>query len=111
METGEFTQVYCRWVPSERGALVLSLKEKSNGDCIFWASGLSLGGGCSVYEARPLQCRAFPFWQSMLSSWKNWKAAAEGCPGIGRETLHSPGTIKKWLARRQKEPIISKGET
>ena len=100
----EFTDTYCRWVPSENRAERLSLKEKSNCDCIFWVSDT----GCSVYEARPLQCRAFPFWPSILRSKKIWEITAEDCPGIGRGTLHSSNSIEKWLALRQNDPIISR---
>jgi Fe-S-cluster containining protein len=103
MEFQEFTKAFCRWVPAADGIDKLSLKEKSNFDCIFWKQ-----NGCSVYEARPLQCRAFPFWHSVLSSKANWNLTAKSCPGIGQGTLHSRDYIKKWLAIRQKEPIISR---
>ena len=103
----EFTEFYCRWIPSGSGTSQLSLKEKSNYDCVFWAQGNS-GGGCSVYESRPLQCRAFPFWPSVLGSKNRWEATAETCPGMGRGTVHSPDSIEKWLAMQQNEPIISK---
>ena len=102
MEHGEFIKAYCRWIPSVNGTWQLSLKEKSNFDCIFWS-----GEGCSVYEARPLQCRTFPFWQSVLKSGKNWKITAQSCAGIGQGKLHSMDSIKKLLAIREKEPIIS----
>ncbi|MCL2380813.1 MAG: YkgJ family cysteine cluster protein [Treponema sp.] len=101
----EFTGAFCRWVPSENGGERLSLKEKSNYDCIFWSPEKD---GCSVYEARPVQCRAFPFWPSVLQSEKNWELTASGCPGMGRGPLQSPNSIKKWLVWRQNEPIISR---
>ena len=103
MEYGEFTKVYCRWIPSVNGTWQLSLREKSNFDCIFWTE-----EGCSVYEKRPLQCRSFPFWQSVVCDKRNWKMTAQGCPGMGRGSLHSTDSIKKWLALRLKEPIISR---
>ena len=109
----EFTEIYCRWVPAENGNERLSLKEKSNYDCIFWVQ-RKPAGLCSVYEARPLQCRAFPFWSSVLSSRKNWEMTVRDCPGAGRGPLHYPDSIEKWLALRQKEPIIErvpKGES
>ena len=101
----ELTETYCRWIPCENGTWQLSLKEKSNFDCVFWVP----ESGCSVYKTRPLQCRAFPFWDSVLSSGKSWKETGKDCPGIGRGTLVSAKLIKKWLAMRQKEPIILKG--
>jgi len=104
MEYKEFIETFCRWIPSEDRKERLSLKEKSNYDCIFWG----LKGGCSVYETRPLQCRAFPFWSSTLNSRKSWEMTAEDCPGIGRGLLHSQNSIEKWLALRQNEPIIER---
>ena len=99
----EFTGAFCRWVPSPDGTEKLSLKEKTNYDCIFWVS-----EGCSVYETRPLQCRAFPFWPSVVSSRKNWEMTAANCPGVGRGNLHFQDSIEKWLALRRKETIISR---
>ena len=113
MESNEFIRTYCRWVPSVKGTFQLSLKEKANYDCIFWKAeaGPSGEGGCLVYKARPLQCRAFPFWSSVVDSKGNWEAAARECPGIGRGDLHSRDSIEKWLALRQKEPIMTRGES
>lgn len=73
----------------------LSLKEKPNLDCVFWQE-----DGCSVYEARPLQCRSFPFWASALSSRAEWEETASHCPGIGRGPLHSRVEIERWVRRR-----------
>jgi len=99
----EFIKTYCRWIPSDngkRGARKLSLKEAPNLDCILWA------GGCSVYEARPLQCQAFPFWPSIMSSAEAWEAAAKDCPGMNQGSFHSGESIEKWLSQRQEEPGI-----
>ena len=100
----EFEKVYCRWIPSSDGTFKLSLKEKSNYDCIFWKD------GCQVYEKRPLQCRAFPFWPSIMDFQANWELTGANCPGMGKGPLHSRETIEKWLALQLKEPIITKGE-
>ena len=102
MEHGAFIKAFCRWVPSENGDERLSLKEKSNFDCIFWKE----ENGCSVYETRPLQCRAFPFWASVLDSKESLESTAAGCPGIGQGPLFSFDSIEKWLTLRQNEPII-----
>ena len=104
MEYKEFIETYCRWIPMENKRYELSLKEKSNFDCIFWKNGV-----CSVYGSRPLQCKAFPFWSSIVNSKKNWEATGKDCPGIGRQILHSPDSINRWLAQREKEPIMSRG--
>ena len=36
-----------------------SLKEKANGDCVFY----DRMAGCTVYPVRPRQCRTWPFWE------------------------------------------------
>ena len=55
----------------------LSLVEKKNYDCIFYQN-----KKCTVYEARPSQCRTFPFWLSNIKSERDWKNAKESCEGI-----------------------------
>ncbi|MEM7582698.1 MAG: YkgJ family cysteine cluster protein [Acidobacteriota bacterium] len=56
-----------------------SLRERSNYDCIFYREGT----GCSVYEARPGQCRTYPFWPRIMATETTWQIEAEHCPGIG----------------------------
>ena len=46
-------------------------------DCVFYDN-----GKCSVYAARPQQCRAFPFWRKYLESPETWGAVAARCEGI-----------------------------
>jgi Fe-S-cluster containining protein len=94
----DFIESYCRWVPGLDGTEQLSLREKANYDCIFWKN------GCSVYEARPLQCKTFPFWPSILSSAGSWEAVS--CSGIGKGTLHSMKEIELVLARQKTETVI-----
>jgi Fe-S-cluster containining protein len=104
MGYSEFSETYCRWVPIGGGVERLSLKEKSNFDCILWGD-----KGCSVYVARPLQCRTFPFWASTVRSREAWEATSEGCPGIGQGPLHSADEIEAQLAASEAEPIITRG--
>lgn len=63
------------------------LTEKANGDCIFFDK------GCTVYAARPLQCRLFPFWFRNLRNEKAWADAAKDCPGIGTGHLYTKEEI------------------
>ncbi len=60
-----------------------SLIEKPNGDCIFYDR------GCTVYSARPNQCRTYPFWPEILKSRKAWDEEAQECPGVGTGHLYS----------------------
>lgn len=44
---------------------------------------------CTVYEARPTQCRTFPFWEDNFEG-KHWKAEViKTCKGIGKGKLYS----------------------
>jgi len=103
MEKDRFVKAYCRWVTSLQGKKSLSLKEKSNKDCVFWES-----SGCSVYKVRPLQCSSFPFWPSILSSPGSWKIAAAACPGMNTGELHTNEAIEKYVELRSRHPIITK---
>ncbi len=78
LEADAFSRRYVRWVASEGKH---SLTERPNGDCIFWDD----GAGCRVYEARPDQCRTFPFWPEVVESPEAWAEAAEACPGMTDE--------------------------
>lgn len=58
----------------------LSLREKPDGCCVL----LEDGNRCTVYEARPAQCRSFPFWPELLADAGALERAAGYCPGIQR---------------------------
>ena len=46
-----------------------------------------LEGGCSIHEAKPVQCSVFPYWPELVDNKQVWKKAAEYCPGIGKGPL------------------------
>jgi uncharacterized protein len=100
IERQELLRRYCRQV-SFGVANRLSLKEKANLDCVFWEN-----EGCSVYEARPLQCRSFPFWAGCVSSQEEWEHHGKQCPGIGKGALHSKEEIERWIAQRLREGFL-----
>ena len=100
VDRGKFLRRYCRRVPFGPVKRI-SLKEKRNLDCVFWEK-----EGCAVYDARPLQCRSFPFWSSSLSSREEWEEIAAQCPGIGRGPLHPRGEIDRWLSRRLEDGLL-----
>jgi uncharacterized protein len=74
-KVSEFTAVYTR---KARGGI--SLREKANGDCVFWEA----QQGCTVYKVRPDQCRTWPFWESNLESEATWERTEGVCPGSGQ---------------------------
>ncbi len=75
-----------------------SLVEYPDGDGIFRAPETR---GCSVDEARPVQCRTWPFWSSNLASRKAWKEACKVCPGAGQGKLYSLDAIETQRKKRQ----------
>jgi Fe-S-cluster containining protein len=103
MEYTAFIQTWCRWVSFERESERLALKEKSNFDCIFWNE-----AGCRAYQARPLQCRAFPFWDSVVCSGEAWEQAGSGCPDINSGELHMRDEIEKFLILMEEELVIER---
>jgi hypothetical protein len=82
-----FREVYVRVLPDGTA----SLREKANGDCIFFNN----GSECSIYDHRPRQCRTWPFWQSMVQSPESWEKEAKSCAGMNRGPLFSADFIRK----------------
>ena len=74
----QFEKTYTRLVGPRR-----SLREKANGDCIFY----DRAAGCTVYSARPRQCRTWPFWESNVRSPEDWEETCQACPGSGQGDL------------------------
>ncbi len=83
----EFLRRYARRVGDEHAP-------KDRGDrCIF----LNPEGLCEIYDARPLQCRTFPFWPENLNP-KTWnETIASDCPGVGQGRRVSRAKIEEYL--------------
>ncbi len=99
-ETGlkkdEFLNNYCKTIYI--GNLPkISLKEYENNDCIFWE-----GGGCKVYNSRPMQCRSFPFWEKNIVSIEKWNELEKSCPGVNKGRLYSQKEIEMWIKYTRK---------
>ena len=60
------------------GQLRSALRDREDGACEL----LDGGNQCSVYEARPKQCRDFPFWGSVADDSGAFERARDICPGI-----------------------------
>ena len=74
----------------------ISLIERPNGDCIFWDRPT---GGCTVYSARPVQCRTWPFWPDNIATPDDWEHTVRVCPGSGQGQLFSLAEIEASAAR------------
>lgn len=83
---GQVVTLYTR--QARRG---LTLREKANGDCIFYDRHL----GCTVYEVRPRQCRTWPFWESTVRDPEAWQRTCKECPGAGSGDLISAEEITR----------------
>jgi hypothetical protein len=68
-----------------------SLREKANGDCIFF----DRQAGCTIYPVRPRQCRTWPFWESNLKTPEAWERTCSVCPGSGKGELISAEEITR----------------
>jgi len=72
-----------------------SLVEFPNGDCVFFDN---QSRKCGVYEARPRQCKTWPFWDSNLRTPAAWKETCEVCPGSGQGQLVTLEVIREKAA-------------
>jgi uncharacterized protein len=86
IDVEQFEDQYVRRVGARK-----SLKEFPNGDCVFFNNETR---GCSVYSARPRQCRTWPFWDSNLKTPEDWKHTCSACPGSGQGKLHDLEAIE-----------------
>ena len=71
----EVRELYSRKARGRR-----SLREKSNGDCVFY----DRSKGCTIYAVRPPQCRTWPFWDSNVATPEDWEHTCQVCPGSGQ---------------------------
>lgn len=87
LATGAFTRQYC-----EKQDGIWKLRD-FNENCRFLD-----GKRCGVYEARPTQCRTWPFWPETMSA-KGWAKEVEAfCPGVGKGRVWKKEEIQKILA-------------
>lgn len=70
----------------------IELGKALGGGCVFLE-----GARCSVYEARPLQCRVYPFFllegYTPIESPYTWRFEKTFCPGIGKGRLYRRSEI------------------
>jgi hypothetical protein len=94
MPIKDFVVAYCRIIPYMDG-YYLSLQENSDFSCVLWAE-----RGCVAYDSRPLQCRTYPFWPSVLETRRTWVIESTDCPGIEKGALIDPFEIEKVVDRQ-----------
>jgi Fe-S-cluster containining protein len=86
LKKNDFIRLYC-----DKTDEFTHLREKNkNGNCIFLKN-----KKCSIYKARPTQCRTWPFWSENLNA-KKWNGEiSKFCPGIGKGEIISKKAIKE----------------
>jgi len=84
-----------RWTEVDDGDLVLSMGQEA---CPFLD-----GARCTVYQARPTQCRTFPFWKENLRRRRDWEKLKTFCPGIGQGEVLPLLQISERVAEREAE--------
>ena len=88
-----FKKKYCEYSDG-----YLHLKEINiNGNCQFLEN-----KKCSIYTARPMQCRTWPFWKENMNIKKWNEELINFCPGIGKGKLISASMIQKKINRELK---------
>ena len=98
----QFTLAYCRWIENDEGTKYLSLRERQNCECIFWKD------GCEAYEARPVQCRTYPFWTNVMESLESWSKECGDCPGMNQGNLHTADEIEEEIFKYMSRVPIKK---
>jgi len=58
-------------------------------------------GRCDVYDARPGQCRTWPFWPENMNSVVWERDVASWCPGVGRGRLYTADEIEDILKTKR----------
>ncbi len=87
----EFLRMYTR--ETEMGRRSLREVDSPTGrDCVFLRRDDQGRALCSVYQARPTQCRTWPFWPEVLRSSAAWERAARSCQGMA-EGLAGKGEL------------------
>jgi Fe-S-cluster containining protein len=91
--TSAFTRKFC-----EKEGGIWKLRD-FNENCRFLD-----GKMCGVYEARPVQCRTWPWWPEVMGA-KAWaKEVAAYCPGVGKGRTWTREEIDENLrAQKQSE--------
>ena len=82
----DFIKLYC-----EKTYGFVHFKERrKNSECQFLEK-----KRCSIYKARPTQCRTWPFWSENMKT-KIWNEEIQSfCPGIGKGKMIQQSQIEK----------------
>ncbi len=65
-------------------------------DCPFYRE-----SRCMAYDARPWQCRTWPFWPENMNTAVWEREVAAYCPGVGKGRLYSAEEIEEILVKKK----------
>lgn len=93
----DFTKKYCEFSDG-----LFHLKNDSESEeCLFLKK-----NRCTVYSARPTQCKTWPFWPENMNA-KSWnKEVKSFCPGVGKGPIVPASQIREAL----NEQVLSETE-
>jgi hypothetical protein len=71
------------------------------GPCPFYDA----DSGCTVYAARPVQCRTWPFWPETVRRRRSWERAARECEGMNQGPRHGAAQVEAELERSRRAGV------
>lgn len=89
LRTSSFTRRYCETSDGD-----IHLKHPDQNCCFL------RGHRCTVYAARPRQCRTWPFWPENMKP-SAWREVSATCRGVGRGRRFAPDEIRAILAEQE----------
>lgn len=78
MKPAAFIARHVRQVPDPKSGQLRTALRDEQGRCVL----LEGTRDCTVYEQRPVHCRTFPYWPSVLDDPSGFENARAVCPGI-----------------------------
>lgn len=96
----EFVDRYTRRLGTRRS--LNEVRSEHGHDCVFLDRRAPGRAVCAIYEARPVQCRTWPFWRENLESREAWDGAKRRtpCPGMDRGRTYTSVEITIERERR-----------
>mgnify|MGYP001253630577 CR=1 FL=1 len=83
MPVADFRAKYTRM--TDDGRSLTEVRTVHGFDCVFLDRDSIPGKAvCTIYQARPLQCRTFPWWPGVIKSSASWQRLGRECEGVGR---------------------------
>ena len=95
MDLSEFMKKYGTELENLENGIAIS----HQGRCVF----LQENNHCAIYDVRPRQCQAYPYWPEIMSFETAWTAEADRCEGVNAGEVVSVKHIEKQLAYFDRE--------